>query len=41
MIVGVSFVKGQAVEEKIPHVTVATNEFRKYGDIERFVKNAC
>ena len=41
VVVGVSFVNGQKVEEKIPHIAVATNECRRYDEIDRFVRAAC
>ena len=41
VIVGVSFVTGQTVDEKVAYTTVATNEWRRYDDIDRFVKTAC
>ena len=32
---------GQDVEEKIPHVALATNDLRKKAEISRFARNAC
>ena len=41
IVAGVAFVDGQEVEEKIPHVALVTNDWKKRIDIARFARNAC
>jgi len=41
IVMAVAFVKGQQVEEKIPHIALAKNDWKKADDIGRFVRSAC
>jgi len=41
IVMAVAFVKGQQVEDKIPHIALAKNDWKKADDIGRFVRSAC
>ena len=41
VIIAIAFSNDQKVEEKIPHVALATNDMKKRIEIARFVKSAC
>ena len=41
VVIAVAFANGQEIEEKIPHVALVTNDWKKRIEISRFVKSAC